>query len=64
MEMNMGVLRIGRVSRYIGVSERKLRRFEQQGLIPTAKRDHLGRYYTLEDLAALESILLPEHLVL
>ena len=53
----LGLLRTGRVSRFLGISDRQLRRHEQQGRIPTAKRDHLGRYYTVVDLAALEKIL-------
>ena len=59
MEMKIGTLRTSRVARFLGVSERQLRRLEQQGRIPTAKRDHLGRYYTVADLAALEKILQP-----
>jgi len=63
-DTKIGPLRITKVAGYFGISERKLRRLERQGRIPNAKRDRLGRYYTLEDVAALELILLPEHFVL
>ena len=63
-DAKIGPLRITKVAGYFGVSERKLRRLEQQGQIPSAKRDRLGRYYTAEDLSALELILLPEYFVL
>ena len=55
---NFGALRTSQVARYLGISERWLRRAEQQGKIPPAGRDLRGhRYYTPEDLAALEKIL-------
>ena len=60
----IGPLRMNKVAEYLGISERQLRSLEQQGRIPTAKRDDLGRYYTAVDLAALELILLPKHFVL
>ena len=58
-DAKIGPLRITKVAGYFGVSERKLRRLEQQGRIPNAKRDGGGRYYTVADLAALENILQP-----
>ena len=63
-DTKIGPLRMTKVAGYFGVSERKLRRLELQGRIPNAKRDSQGRYYNLEDLAALELILLPEYFVL
>ena len=45
----------------IGMVVRKwLRRAEQRGLIPEAKQDQTGRYYTVEDLEELENILNPD----
>ena len=58
-DAKIGPLRMPKVAGYFGVSERKLRRLEQQGRIPSAKRDRRGRYYTLEDLAGLEKIMHP-----
>ena len=63
-DTRIGPLRMNKVAGLFGISDRQLRRLEQQGRIPAAKRDHLGRYYTLEDVGALELILLPEHFVL
>ena len=60
----IGPLRMIKVAGYFGISEKQLRRLERQGQIPNAKRDRRGRYYTAEDLSALEIILLPEHSVL
>ena len=55
-----GPLRTTQVSRYLGVSAKWLRRAEQRGLIPEAKQDQRGRYYTVEDLEELENILNPD----
>ena len=63
-DSKIGPLRMNKVAWYFGISERRLRRLELQGRIPEAKRGRRGRYYTLEDLSALELILLPEYFVL
>ena len=55
-----GPLRVSQVARLLGCSETWLRRAEGQGMIPWAKRDWNGwRYYTMDDVEALENILLP-----
>ncbi len=48
------------MARELGVSESWLRRAEQQGRIPKARRDLNGwRVYSEEEIAALQNALIP-----
>ena len=56
-----GLVRVSQAARLLGCSETWLRRAEQSGKIPKAKRDiNTWRYYTMEDIAVLQAALLPE----
>ena len=59
--VTFGLIRVSQAARLLGCSETWLRRAEQQGSIPKAKRDlNRWRYYTGDDIAVLQKILLPE----
>ena len=59
--VKFGPFRVSQAARLLGCSETWLRRAEQQGSIPKAKRDmNRWRYYTRDDIAVLQKILLPE----
>ena len=59
--VKFGLIRVSQAARLLGCSETWLRRAEQQGSIPKAKRDlNRWRYYTRDDIAGLQKILLPE----
>ena len=59
--VKFGPFRVSQVARFLGCSETWLRRAEQSGKIPKAKRDiNTWRYYTMEDIAVLQAALLPE----
>ena len=52
--------RVNSAARELGISEAWLRRAEQRGRIPRARRDPNGwRVYTEEDIATLRRILIP-----
>jgi len=54
------IMRVAEVARLLGCSERWLREAEKSSKIPKAKRDLNGwRVYTLEDIAAIRSLLIP-----
>lgn len=56
----MDYVRLSTAARELGCSEAFLRRAEQTGKIPAAKRDHNGwRIYTRDDIAALAEIIIP-----
>ena len=56
----MKLWRVNQVARELGVSESWLRRGEQQGRIPKARRDLNGwRVYGEEEIAALQNALIP-----
>ncbi len=56
----MKLWRVNQVARELGVSESWLRRAEQQGRIPKARRDLNGwRVYSEEEIAALQNALIP-----
>ena len=56
----MRLLRVNEAARELGCSETWLRRAEQHGRIPKARRDGNGwRFYTKGDLAALRQVLVP-----
>jgi len=56
----MKLWRVNQVARELGVSESWLRRGEQQGRIPKARRDLNGwRVYSEEEIAALKNALIP-----
>ena len=56
----MKLWRVNQVARELGVSESWLRRGEQQGRIPKARRDLNGwRVYSEEEIAALQNALIP-----
>ena len=53
-------MRVNEAARKLGISESWLRRAEQRGHIPKARRDLNGwRVYTEEDVAILREILFP-----
>ena len=53
-------MRVNEAARELGCSETWLRRAEQSGRIPKARRDVNGwRVYTEVDLAALQRVLVP-----
>jgi DNA-binding transcriptional MerR regulator len=55
------LLKVNEVARELGCSESWLRRSEQRGRIPKARRDINGwRVYTDEDVNTLRQILFPE----
>ena len=59
--VKFGPFRVSQAARLLGCSETWLRRAEQHGKIPKAKRDiNTWRYYTMEDIAVLQAVLLPE----
>ena len=59
--VKFGPFRVSQVARFLGCSETWLRRAEQSGKIPKAKRDiNTWRYYTMEDIAVLQAALQPE----
>ena len=59
--VKFGPFRVSQAARLLGCSETWLRRAEQHGKIPKAKRDiNTWRYYTMEDIAVLQAALLPE----
>ena len=59
----MRLLKVHEVARQLGCSETWLRRSEQRGRIPKARRDMNGwRVYTEADVAALRQILFPAKL--
>ena len=59
--VKFGLIRVSQAARLLGCSETWLRRAEQSGKIPKAKRDiNTWRYYTMEDIAVLQAALLPE----
>lgn len=56
----MQLLRVNQAARELGCSETFLRRAEQTGRIPRARRDMNGwRVYTVDDVVALRRVLLP-----
>ncbi len=56
----MRLLRVNEVARELGVSESWLRRAEQAGRIPRARRDMNGwRVYSDDDIAKLRELLVP-----
>ncbi len=56
----MKLLRVNQTARELGISEAWLRRAEQRGHIPKAKRDVNGwRVYTEEDVEILRRALFP-----
>lgn len=56
----MRLLKVNEVARLLGCSETWLRRAEQRGRIPMARRDLNGwRVYTEADVATLRELLLP-----
>ena len=56
----MRLFKVHEVARELGCSENWLRRSEQRGRIPRARRDMNGwRVYTEEDVAILREILFP-----
>ena len=56
----MRFLQVSEVARELGVSEAWLRRTENSGKMPKAKRDLNGwRIYTKEDIDHLRKILIP-----
>ena len=58
--MAIKLLRVNQAARELGISEAWLRRAEQRGRIPRAKRDINGwRVYTEEDVAVLREVLFP-----
>ena len=58
--MSSKFLRVNDAARELGISESWLRRAEQRGKIPPAKRDLNGwRVYTEADVALLREMLLP-----
>ena len=58
--MSIKLLRVNEVARELGISEAWLRRAEQRGRIPKARRDMNGwRVYTEADIASLRQILFP-----
>ena len=58
--MNAKLLRVNEAARELGISESWLRRAEQRGRIPKARRDMNGwRVYTEADVAILRKILFP-----
>ena len=57
----MRLLRVNEAARELGISEAWLRRAEQRGRIPRARRDvNNWRVYTMEDVARLRRALFPE----
>ena len=59
--VKFGLIRVSQAARLLGCSETWLRRAEQRGKIPKAKRDiNTWRHYTMEDIAVLQAALLPE----
>lgn len=60
-KMNAKLLRVNEAARELGISESWLRRAEQRGRIPKARRDMNGwRVYTYADIATLRQILFPD----
>ena len=56
----MKMLRVNEAARELGISEAWLRRAEERGRIPKARRDINGwRIYTEEDVANLREVLFP-----
>ena len=56
----MRLFRVNEAARELGCSEAWLRRAEQQGRIPKARRDFNGwRVYSEGDIEALRQILIP-----
>ena len=54
------LIRVNQAARELGISESWLRRAEQRGRIPKARRDLNGwRVYTEADIAALQDVLVP-----
>lgn len=54
--MDGTVFHIGEASRRLGVTPKHLRTLEQEGRIPSARRDFNGRIYTEFDIALLKSL--------
>jgi len=58
--MSVNLLRVNQAARELGISESWLRRAEQRGHIPKARRDVNGwRFYTEEDVVILRKLLFP-----
>jgi len=55
----MQIMRVNEAARELGCSETFLRRAEQRGKIPKARRDINGwRVYSLQDIAKLKGLLM------
>jgi hypothetical protein len=54
------VFRVNQAARQLGISESWLRRAEERGVIPAARRDFNGwRIYSAEDLRVIKGLLFP-----
>lgn len=57
--MGRGLMSIGRVAKYLGISTRTLKNYERDGKIPGARRNPLNghRIYSLDEVDELVAII-------